>query len=77
MSIWDLISFLITTEEINTIIGSVTGGLVAIVGAIGALMVRKENNKRRDNCANPECCITGRKLKKKTPKSKANDKPKK
>lgn len=63
MSILDLMQFLET--DWTAIISSVSAGVVAIVGAIGAILVRLENNKRRESSDNPQCCITGRKLKKK------------
>lgn len=72
MSFWDLVNLLET--DWTALISSVSASVVAIVGAIGAILVRLENNKRRENCSNPKCCITRRPLKK---KASSNAKPKK
>lgn len=63
----NLLSF--SAEDIVGIISGITAGVVAIVGAVAALI----NNGRKHNCDNPKCCVTGRNLK---PKQKKESKKK-
>lgn len=55
---WNLI-----LDSLTDIIGGITGGLVAVIGAIAAAITAINNSRRKKDGCNAKCCITGRPLK--------------